>query len=69
MPGSSFSEIRARLALQPSMRFARCGNCDGELDADAPSESEAASITYIRWPCELAWDAHGRPERYEEGGA
>ena len=68
MPGNSFADIRARLSLQPSMIPAECGICEGYLDAYAPSDSECASITYSCYECELAWDADGRPQNYEEGG-
>ena len=68
MPGNSLTEIRARLAVQPPMFFAKCGNCGGELDAYAPADSESAPITYDCDYCELSWDSEGRPERYYEGG-
>ena len=69
MPGSSITEIRARLALQPSMIFAKCGSCGEDLDAYAPADSESAPITYDCYECELAWDSAGSPERYQEGGS
>jgi hypothetical protein len=68
MPGRSFVEVRARLAAQPMMIWAKCGECGGDLYADAPADSETAPITYACDYCELAWDSEGRPERYYEGG-
>ena len=59
---------QARRALQPSMIFAKCGNCGVDLDVDAPADSESAPITYSCYECELAWDSSGKPTRYEEWG-
>ena len=68
MPGNSFAEVRARLALQPSMIPAKCGNCCDDLDVDAPADCESAPITYSCYGCELAWGSNGTPERYYAGG-
>jgi hypothetical protein len=67
MPGNSFTEIRARLAEQPFMVFAKCGHCGDEMEAYAPSDNETAPITYDCYECELAWDSNGSPQNFTPG--
>lgn len=67
MPGDSFGERKARLALQPSMVPASCGRCGGELDTWA-DDGEVAYINYQCDECEIAWGSNGHPQHYERYG-
>ena len=55
--------------MSAELIFAKCGNCECDVDSYMTEGSECTSLTYTCYECKLAWNSDGRGVDFEEWDA